>query len=356
MWPRATAPRGNNQGWRFPRALRHNLGMSSILDLITNRIDRLRAAPQEAKRPARKAVAEPVQAPEPAQPAEPLTMAGLIAALGKLAEERDRQNAIVLGAEAERDRIMDDENGDDAELLEIDRQVALARLALDRLGRLEEQAYNELAPLQLAEQQRRWAHARDQYVGLMRDVHAAMEAYERAANRLWSYRSPLFNPVGAPGWDDVVPRLPHFAKAVAGRGGMVVYDSHQYKNEADRFANLMVGRPSLANDLSERMTRYIEGKLDLADLALPSSAWGSQGEDLAEHPVLVRLSRPITLPEGEVLALGTVVKVRAANARQLVTANRGVLNDTLMKLSGFRPVGADLQLREIPVPVPRPGA
>lgn len=329
--------------------------MASLLDRITTRIDRLRATPQALKPQVIKVPAEAAGAE--AQPAEPLSLVSLAAALDKLAEERSRQFAIVQGAEAERDRIMDAEDGDDAELLEIDRRVALARLAIDRLARLEEEAHARIAPLQLAEQQRRWVHARDQYLVLMREVHQAMEQFEIAANRLWAHRTPLFNSAGVRGWEDKVPALPHFAKSFPGSGaspgGMALWDSHKYRAEAEHFSVLAIGDQTATSiRFPDRLSRYINGTLSLDELSPPVSTWGGQVEDAGEQPVLVRLTRSIALPDGEVLALGAVVKVRATHARDLVAANRAALSDTLLQPGNFRSPDAEQPLRELPLPTP----
>jgi len=276
-------------------------------------------------------------------------MANLIAGLENLADERARQVAIVEGAEAERDRILDAEDGDDSELLEIDRRVALARLALDRLGRLEREAYDQMAPLQLEARRVRWAHARGEYLKLMHSVHAAMEHYEREANRLWSYRGALFNPLGEAGWDDQVPRLPHLAKTVP--GGMVVYDSHQYRAELERFSTCMVAGPLPVDNFASRLAQYVEGNLSETDLTVSTQVWGSGAESAPEtgREVLIRLSRSLTLPEGEVLKMGDLVKVRACDARTLVTANRATLADTLAEPGSYY-TGADYPLRDLSVP------
>lgn len=183
----------------------------------------------------------------------------------------------------------------------------------------------------------------------MRDVHGTMQAYERAANVLWAHRSALFNAVGVAAWDDQVPRLPHFAKAVP--GGLVVYDSHQYAAEAERFSRVTIGPPSMDGlPFPERLSRFIDGKIGLAELAPATGVWGGSSENVTEYPVLVRLTRSVILPDGETLALGATIKVTARHARELVAAKRAVLSDTLTSLAGYRPAGAEQPLRELPVP------
>lgn len=193
-----------------------------------------------------------------AEPDAPLTIEALHTALNKVSDEHDRQLTIIDNAEAEREAILDAVDGDHAQVLAIDGRIALARVAIERLQRLEEEAYRQLGSLEEAGRQRRWDTAVAEYVTLARDVHAAMEMYEMAANALWASRAGLFNSVGVPNLESRVPRLPQFMKSTP--AGPVIADSFAYGQEIERFARARIDDPPVAPAFAERRSFSTCGK------------------------------------------------------------------------------------------------
>jgi len=193
-------------------------------------------------------------------PDAPLTIEALHGALARLSDERDRRLADIDQAEAEREAILDAVDGDDAQVLAVDGRIALARVAIERLERLEREAVEQLAPLELSDRQRRWSAAAAEYVTMMRDVHAAMELYEIAANALWASRSALFNPISVVNWDSQVPRLPQFTKATP--AGPIVTDSFAYGQEIEHFARSQAGEFSVGRARESAQGRTINPALE----------------------------------------------------------------------------------------------
>ena len=251
----------------------------------------------------------PAKGKRPSDAERPVTEAELAAALERMTTERLQAYATISEAGDRREALLM-QDGSDAEIIELGRQVDAASLLLERLDRLEPAAQNRLMEMRDAHRATRWLKLRDDYLAIarkhlddLRQTRLDQEQYHSAVAKVVAE----FPDAGT-----VLPRFPFLDDGL-------LFD---FERELSRFAGIAFNpRPGHPRPMS------LGDRMQQAgfDAERESHVWGTGAVLGAVETVSIKLKAARQASDGTWLKIGDTTEVTGAEAARMVAAGQATL-------------------------------